>query len=127
MGIFSNNDSIEQDFSFVQKKIDNLKNLDIYITDKELEILNGDNIHKKIKTIFDIEERENFYWHEFKNKYPVALFAVLPNRKFIEWNKDFENLIGWSHNELKHIDSAAKVLWPINPKECKVCTKEKSC
>ncbi len=121
MGFFSNNKSDNYDFSFVENKIIELRKFGIYISDSEEKKLNSNDILAKIKTIFEIEERENFYWYEFKNKYPVALFAVLPNRKFIEWNKDFENITGWSHSELKNIDTAAKVLWPTNPKECKVC------
>ena len=49
------------------------------------------------------------------------MFCTTPQRRFTEWNKDFEILTGWSHDELKNIDSAAKVLWPINPSECRVC------
>ena len=69
---------------------------------------------------------------KFKQTYPVALFAVSPDRKFLEWNKGFEILTEWSKYELQNIDVASKVLWPINPKECQVCkivgkydTKEK--
>ena len=120
MGLFSKK-SKEYDFSFVDEKIKNLKALDIYMSDEEKERLNSEDVVTKIKTIFEIEERENFYWNEFKEHYPVALFAVLPNRKFIEWNRDFEKLTGWSATELRNIDGAGKVLWPVNPKECKVC------
>ncbi len=120
MGLFSKKRQA-YDFSFVDEKIRNLKNLNIYISPEEKNDLASDDVMTKIKTIFAIEERENFYWKEFKDNYPVALFAVLPNRKFIEWNRDFENLTGWSATELKNVDSAGKVLWPINPKECKVC------
>jgi len=122
----------EYDFSFVDDKIQNLKALNLYISPEEEEKLNSSDIVTKLKMIFEIEERENYYWNEFKNHYPVALFAVLPNRKFIEWNNDFEKLTGWSSSELRDIDGAGKVLWPVNPKECKVCkivgqydTKEK--
>ena len=111
----------EYDFSFVDDKIRNLRNFGVFISDDDEKKLNSSDPIEKIKTIFEFEERENFYWNTFKNTYPVGMFSVLPNREFIEWNKDFENLTGWSHNELKNIDSAAKVLWPINPKECKVC------
>jgi PAS domain S-box-containing protein len=131
MGLFSKK-SQEYDFSFVDEKINNLRTTNIYISPEDERGLSSTDIVTKIKTVFEISERENFYWNEFKDHYPVALFAVLPNRKFIEWNKDFENLTGWSGSELRDIDSAGKVLWPINPKECKVCkivgqfdTKEK--
>jgi len=121
MGWFSNANNNEYDFSFVDEKIRNLRSSNIYISPEEESILDVGDILSKIKTVFDIEERENFYWNEFKNHYPVALFAVLPNRKFVEWNRDFESLTGWSSHELRNIDGAGKVLWPINPKECKVC------
>jgi PAS domain S-box-containing protein len=120
MGLFSRK-SKEYDFSFIDEKIRNLEASYVYISEEEKERLASDDIVTKIKTIFEIEERENFYWNEFKNHYPVALFAVLPNRKFIEWNRDFEKLTGWNATELKNIDGAGKVLWPVNPKECKVC------
>jgi PAS domain S-box-containing protein len=131
MGLFSKK-SQAYDFAFVDEKIKTLRASNVYISPEDEADLNSSDVIKKIKTIFTIEERENFYWNEFKNHYPVALFAVLPNRKFIEWNKDFEHLTGWSATELRDIDSAGKVLWPVNPKECKVCkivgqfdTKEK--
>jgi PAS domain S-box-containing protein len=120
MGFFSSK-SKEYDFSFVDEKIKNIKSSRIYISPEDEVNLDSDDMMTKIKTIFDIEERENFYWNEFKDNYPVALFAVLPNRKFIEWNRDFEALTGWSASELTNIDGAGKVLWPVNPKECKVC------
>jgi len=120
MGFFSKN-TPKYDFSFVEEKIRNLRNSNIYIAPEDEEGLSSSDVMTKIKTIFSIEERENFYWNAFKDNYPVALFAVLPNRKFIEWNRDFERLTGWSATELQNIDSAGKVLWPVNPKECKVC------
>ncbi len=109
------------DFSFVEEKIKNLLSSNVYLTEEEKRKLISGNIVEKLKTLFDIEERENFYWHEFKQNYPVAIFAITPDRKFIEWNKIFEELTGWSNGELKTVESAAKVLWPVNPKECKVC------
>jgi PAS domain S-box-containing protein len=119
--MFFTNRQEKYDFSFVDEKIKSLRELNIYISPEDEDNLASDDIITKIKTVFAIEERENFYWHTFKNNYPVALFSILPNRKFIEWNKDFEKLTGWNAEELKNIDSAGKVLWPINPKECKVC------
>jgi len=131
MGLFSKKRQ-EYDFSFVSEKIRNIKSLNIYISADEEEALSSNDAITQIKTLFTIQERENFYWNEFKQHYPVALFAVLPNRKFIEWNNDFERLTGWSSSELRDVDGAGKVLWPVNPKECKVCkivgqfdTKEK--
>ncbi len=120
MGFFSFKQN-DYDFSFVAQKIEDLKASGIYISQKNEELLNSQDVVVQIKTIFAIQERENQYWNEFKNSYPVALFSVLPNRKFIEWNSDFELLTQWSASELENIDGAGKVLWPVNPKECKVC------
>jgi PAS domain S-box-containing protein len=121
MGLFGHKEERKYDFSFVDQKIQKLLNSNVYLTDEEIKKLKDKNIEIKLKTLFEIEEREVFYWQEFKNTYPVALFAVTPERKFIEWNRVFEEITGWSSHELKNIDSAAKVLWPKNPKECKVC------
>jgi len=122
MGFFSSsNNQKEYDFSFVDEKIRTLKSFGVYISQDDEKKLSSNDVIEKIKTIFEIEERENFYWSRFKNTYPVGMFAVTPKRKFIEWNSHFEQLTGWSGSELRDIDSAAKVLWPVNPSECKVC------
>jgi PAS domain S-box-containing protein len=123
MGFFSSKEDKNKkyDFSFVDEKINNLKKTGVYLSEKDEARLSSNNPIEKIKAIFEIEERENFYWNRFKNTYPVGMFAVTPKRKFIEWNSDFEKITGWNGDELKSIDSAAKVLWPVNPKECKVC------
>ena len=109
------------DLSFINQYINKLKKLNLYLSEKEKSNLNSSDEIKKLKTMLDILSREFLYWETFKENYPVAFFAVTPDRKFIEWNRVFEELTGWSGNELQNIDSAAKVLWPINPKECKVC------
>ena len=93
----------------------------IHINEEEKNILTRGSLSDKLKTLFNIANRELFFWEEFKDNYPVAIFAVTPDRKFIEWNSKFEELTSWSGYELKNIDTAAKVLWPINPKECQVC------
>ncbi len=111
----------EIDFSFVNAKVKEILNSKFYISEEEKEKLLKAEPVEKIKTIFDIQARETFYWKEFKNNYPVALFVVTPDRKFIEWNRIFEELTGWSSIELERIDSVAKVLWSVNPSECKVC------
>jgi PAS domain S-box-containing protein len=118
---FPKKERIEGEFDFVEEKIQNLKKINVYMSEKEKEILSSGDIVQKIKIIFDMEERENLYWHEFKKTYPVAIFCVTANRIFLEWNDKFEDLVGWGFEELKRIDSAAKVLWPTDPKECKVC------
>lgn len=62
-----------------------------------------------------------FYWSEFKRTYPVGVFAVTPDRKFVEWNESFKSLLKWSDNDLKNVSGAGKVLWPSHPSECQVC------
>jgi len=118
---FSSKKCPNYDFSFVDEKIKKLFELGVYVTEEEKKKLKSGKIEEKLKTLFEIEERENFFWIEFKRTYPVALFAVTPDRKLVEWNVHFEELTGWSKAELENVDHAAKVLWPVNPSECKVC------
>ena len=55
--------------------------------------------------------------------FPVPMFAVDPKRKMLIWNEMFEDITGFSAEEIKALDTpqAPKILWPSNPKECKVC------
>jgi len=121
MGFFSNN-ATQYDFSFVDTEVsDILSNDRIVIFDDEKAILKSDNIQEKIKILFAIKDREIYYWDEFKRTYPVGMFAVLPDRRFIEWNEDFKNLVKWNDQDLINASGAGKVLWPSNPNECQVC------
>ncbi len=120
MGLFCKEEK-SIDLSFINKYLNEIKQFNLYLSDEEKQNLNSSDEIKKLKTMLDILSREFLYWETFKENYPVAFFAVTPNRKFIEWNRVFEELTDWSKEELKNIDSAAKVLWPVNPKECKVC------
>ena len=36
------------------------------------------------------------YWEEFKRTYPVGMFAVALDRKLLEWNNTFVNLVNWN-------------------------------
>ena len=119
MGFFCKEEKI--DLSFIDKYINEIKKYSLYILDEEKKNLNSSDEIKKLKTLLNILTKEYIYWEKFKENYPVAFFCVTPDRKIIEWNISFEELTGWSKEELKQIDSAAKVLWPINPSECKVC------
>ena len=121
MGFFSRNES-KYDFSFLDKEVSNiLSDEKIVVFDSEKTVLQGNNVEEKIKTLFDIKDREMFYWSEFKRTYPVGMFAVLPDRKFVEWNNVFKSLVKWSDNDLRNVSGAGKVLWPSNPSECQVC------
>ena len=122
MGLFSHSKSVEYDFSFIDKEVsDILSDERIVVFDNEKAILQGDNLQEKIKTLFAIKDREIFYWEEFKQTYPVGMFAVTPERKFIEWNEDFRKLLKWDDSDLRNVSGAGKVLWPSNPSECQVC------
>jgi PAS domain S-box-containing protein len=122
MGFFNNKTEPKINWDFVEDECQKvLQDEQIVKHAKEIEVLKNGKIEEKIKTLFEIKNREIFYWEEFKNTYPVGMFAVTPDRKFIEWNRYFEEITGWSSEELKTIDVASKVLWPQNPAECKVC------
>jgi methyl-accepting chemotaxis protein len=121
MGLFTKEEN-KLDFKFLESEIKKvLDDKDIVVFDNEKELLTNGTIEEKCKTLFAIKDREIFYWEEFKRIYPVGLFSVLPNRRFIEWNDGFSRLVGWSDLELENVSSAAKVLWPSNHNECQVC------
>jgi PAS domain S-box-containing protein len=133
MGFFSSNSEPKYDFGFIDKEIDEMLNdWQVVVFDDEKSVLKNGKLEEKIKTLLKIKNREIFYWEEFKRTYPVGMMAVTPDRHFIEWNGYFEQITGWSKNELKNAIHASQVLWPSNPSECKVCkivgkydTKEK--
>jgi len=121
MGFFSKSEP-KYDFSFLEQEVsDILADDKIVLLNNEKQILQSDNIEDKLKTLFSIKNREIFYWEEFKRTYPVGMFAVLPDRKFVEWNEDFKKLIKWTDKELRNISGAGKVLWPSEPSKCQVC------
>jgi len=121
MGFFTKS-TPAYDFGFVEDEIQSiLNNKDIIIFDDEKALLRGNNIEEKIKILFKIKDREIFYWEEFKRTYPVGVFAVSPDRKFLEWNHTFAKLINWSDHDLENVSGAGKVLWPSKPAECQVC------
>jgi len=121
MGFFSKS-KVAYDFGFLNKEVASILNDEkIVISENEKEMLNSENIEKKIQTLFAIKNREIFYWEEFKRTYPVGMFAVTPDRKFVEWNEDFKRLLQWNDQELRNVSGAGKVLWPSKPSECQVC------
>ena len=121
VGFFTKNEKkCELDFvdTEVQKMLSDEK---IVIFEKEKEALLSSDLEIKLKTLFAIKDREMFYWEEFKRTYPVGMFAVSPDRKFLEWHSTFSSLVGWSDSELKNVSGAGKVLWPSEPSKCQVC------
>ena len=122
MRFFKKSDMLKYDFNFIEDEIKAILNdKSIVIFDDEKDLLKNGNIEEKIKTLFKIKNRENFYWEEFKRTYPVGVFAVSPDRKFLEWNHTFAELVKWYDNELEQVSGAGKVLWPSKPEECQVC------
>ncbi len=120
MGFFSSNNELK--FDFIEEEIKNVLNdSQITIFDEEKQKLQNGNMEEKIKILFNIKNRENFYWKEFKRTYPVGTFVVSPKRKLLEWNNFFETLTGWNFNEIKNTHKAPNILWPSNPSECKIC------
>jgi len=87
----------------------------------DIKRLKSESLLNQINDVFNIFETEVYYWKQFKSSFPISIFAVSPERKFIYFNKNFEKLTQWNENELKGIDKAGKVLWPLNPPECQVC------
>jgi len=121
MGFFSKNEPL-YDFSFLDDEINGmLRDSSIVVFDDERATLQNGKLEDKIKTLLAIKDREIFYWEEFKRTYPVGLFAVTPDRKFVEWNNTFASLVGWADSELASVSGAGKVLWPSKPSECQVC------
>lgn len=132
MGFFSDSRYEEYDFSFLNAKIKSLETNGTFIDEEEKKALSSKDDMVRLKTLLDIYEREDFFWNNFKKEYPVALFVVSPQRRLLEWNDNFEQLVGWSSYELRGVDKVSAILWPINPAECRVCktvgqydTKEK--
>ena len=121
MGFFSKS-SVAYDFGFLDREVASVLNDEkIVISEDEKKMLQSTNIEEKIKTLFAIKNREIFYWEEFKRTYPVGMFVVTPDRKFIEWNEEFTRLLKWNDSELRSVSAAGKVLWPSNPSACQVC------
>ena len=132
MGFFSDSRYEEYDFSFLNTKIKSLETNGTFMDEEEKKALSSKDDMVRLKTLLDIYEREDFFWNNFKKEYPVALFVVSPQRRLLEWNDNFEQLVGWSSYELRGVDKVSAILWPINPAECRVCktvgqydTKEK--
>ncbi len=78
---------------------------------------------EKIEFISKFLNNAAYEMNYFINHFPVALFAVAPNKKMVVWNSEFEKLTGFNEYEIKKLSlpQAPKILWPKNPSECKVC------
>ncbi len=121
MGFFTKSEP-HYDFTFLDQEVSELLNDEkTLIFEEEKKALKSENIEQKLKTLFTIRNREMFYWKEFKRTYPVGMIAILPDRKFVEWNESFTALIKWNDEELRNASGAGTVLWPSKPSECQVC------
>jgi len=121
MGFFTKSEP-HYNFNFIDKEVSEILNDEkTLVFEDEKKVLQDGKIDEKIKTLFAIKDREMFYWKEFKRTYPVGMIAILPNRKFVEWNESFKALMKWNDEELRNVSGAGKVLWPSKPSECQVC------
>ncbi len=88
---------------------------------KETFNIESEDINEILKQVIEYkkESDEKFYvLNSFKNNF--AYFCVNPKRDIVEWNQKFLSLIGIDEKTLK-TSHAPNILWPQNPKECKVC------
>ncbi len=76
---------------------------------------------EKDKDIKEAVKEELFIWHQFKYFFPVGIFAIDKNKNLLEWNRRFEEITGYSSSEITSIRVGAKILWSVNPSECRVC------
>ncbi len=92
----------------VEKEECNFEDLKEYVVDKN-------------KDIKDAIGEELYIWKQFKYFFPVGIFAIDKNKNLLEWNKKFEEITGYSYEEISRIKVGSKILWSIKPSECKVC------
>ena len=75
----------------------------------------------KNKDIKEAIKEELFIWKQFRYLFPVGIFAIDKNKHLLEWNRRFEEITGYTSSEIASIRVGAKILWSVNPSECKVC------
>ncbi len=118
---------------FSKRSDDELKEIEAKI-DKDIEgIIKSPSIHEifkkrakeaktlkeKIEVVVDTRDHQVYMWKTFKSTFPVAFFAIDKEKKIVEHNKVFEELTGYSFNEI-HNNKSDEILWSKNPKECQV-------
>ncbi len=106
---------------FFSKKEENEIDKNLLNEVKNIFAIKSDAINEILKKTIECKKRsdeELFVLNSFKDNF--AYFCVKPNRDIIEYNKKFINLTGADEQSVqtKH---ASNILWPKNPKECKVC------
>ncbi len=74
----------------------------------------------KAEAICEVYSTDAYCWKFFRENFFIV-FAVSPEKRFLYFNRAFEDITGWDRNSLMNVDVASKVLWPENPAECSVC------
>ncbi|NPA73829.1 MAG: PAS domain S-box protein [Epsilonproteobacteria bacterium] len=74
----------------------------------------------KINVVVETRDHQVYMWKTFKSTFPVAFFAINKNKDIVEHNKVFEELTGFSFDEIHH-NKGGKILWHIDPSKCQVC------
>ena len=60
-------------------------------------------------------------FNRFQETFPISFFSINPQKKILNFNREFVNMTGFNEQEIKASQGAAAILWPVNPPECKVC------
>lgn len=104
-----NTNSIDKELSDIVKYLDNKEKMHL------------DNADNKLSAILEILKNKCYETNYFVDNFPVAMFIISPERILIKWNKEFEHLTGYSHDEIAQTQHAPNILWPTDPPQCKVC------
>ena len=96
-----------------------LSNIASYLDSEEK--LSLESANDKLSTLLEIMKNKYYEINYFVDNFPVAMFIISPERNLIKWNKEFEHLTGYSHEEITKTRRAPNILWPTDPSECKVC------
>ena len=84
-------------------------------------ILKSNDSYEIYQNFRQIIDNQLYTWMMFREHFGSGVFAVDPDRRFIYFNKYFQNLLGYSQEHLKNITKIPEVLWPENPSNCSVC------
>ncbi len=90
------------------------------LSEEEKRILREGSCSEKARVIINIYSVDAYCWGFFKENFFI-IFAITPERRFFYFNKAFEEITGYSRDELMRVDLASKVLWPEDPPSCSVC------
>ncbi len=124
--LFSKRDNLNKHKEDMEKKVNEcIEKLQNKIVDEKfLQNFNANlSLEEKMDSIIEYVVNLNYEMNFFIMNFPVAMFAIDPQRKMLVWNKSFEEITGFNENDISSlsIPQAPKILWPKNPSECKVC------